>query len=423
MKLAVRGGEPVRRRPWPRWPVVTEDTRRVLDEVLDSTNWAISGQSLAPPRFDPEIRRRWADFVGIRYALPCASGTAALTIALEALELGPGDEVIVPGMTWVACPKAVYNLGATPILIDTDPDTLCMSPAAARAAITPRTRAIMVVHAYCSLADLDAFLALSEETGIPIIEDGSQAHGAMWRDRRVGSFGLISAFSTQQSKLLTSGEGGLCCTDDEALYVKLQQLRADGQVYNDTFNPDNWMWIRTVEGKPGRNFNLSEFNAALLLDGLSRLEAENELRRANLASLERFLEEVEGVRVIPCPKQVTKRVVWRLVLRIDRGAFGGSDVATIGHAVTAELGLPVEPIDMPFTHSPLYQPLKVARIARRPDAAEFDPSRFALPNALEQQRSCLAAPHFCLLGDESDMKDMAAAFAKVSRRKDEMLPR
>lgn len=423
MKLAIRGGDPIRRRHWPRWPVVTEDTKRVLGEVLDGTSWAISGQSQSPPRFDPELRRRWADYVGVRYALPCASGTAALTIALEALDLGPGDEVIVPGMTWVACPKAVYNLGATPILVDIDPATLCMSPAAVRAAITPRTRAIMVVHAYCSLADLDALLAISEETGVPIIEDGSQAHGAMWRDGRVGSFGLISAFSTQQSKLLTSGEGGLCCTDDEALYVKLQQLRTDGQVYNYTFNPDNWMWIHTVEGKPGRNFNLSEFNAALLLDGLSRLEAENEVRRTNLAALERFLEEVGGVEVIPCPEQVTKRVVWRLVLRIDREAFGGLDVATIGRAVTAELGLPVEPIDMPFTHSQLYQPLKVARIARRPDAELFDPARFELPHALEQQRSCLAAPHFCLLGDESDMKDMADAFAKVSKQSDELLPR
>ena len=423
MKLAIRGGDPIRRRPWPRWPVVTEDTKRLLGEVLDGTSWAISGQSLAPPRFDPELRRKWADYVGVRYALPCASGTAALTIALEALDLGPGDEVIVPGMTWVACPKAVYNLGATPILVDIDPDTLCMSPAAVRAAITTMTRAIMVVHAYCTLADMDAFLALSEETGIPIVEDGSQAHGAMWRDRRVGSFGLISAFSTQQSKLLTSGEGGLCCTNDETLYIKLQQLRTDGQVYSDTFNPDNWMWIQTVKGKPGRNFNLSEFNAALLLDGLSRLEAENEVRRANLASLERFLEEVEGVEVIPCLKQVTKRVVWRLVMRINQDAFGGSDVATIGQAITAELGLPVEPIDLPFTHNPLYQPMKVPRIARRPDAGQFDPARFELPHALEQQKTCLAAPHFCLLGDEADMKDMAAAFARVAKQGDELLHR
>lgn len=420
MKLAIGGGNPIRQRPWPRWPVVAEDTRRLLNEVLDGTNWAISGQSLAPPRFDPELRRQWANYIGVRYALPCASGTAALTIALEAMDLGPGDEVIVPGMTWVAVPKAVYNLGATPILVDIDPETLCMSAVAARAAITARTRAILLVHAYCSLADLDAFLVISEVTRIPILEDCSQAHGAMWRDKRVGSFGLISVFSTQQSKLLTSGEGGLCCTDDETLFIKLQHLRTDGQIYSETYDPDNWMWIKTVGGEPGRNFNLSEFNVALLIDGLSRLEAENEVRRVNLAHLEHFLTGVEGVKVIPCLKQVTRRAVWRLVFRIDQAAFGDLDVTTIGRAITAELGLPVEPIDLPFTHNPLYQPMRVSRISRRPDAQQFNPARFELPIALEQHRSCLAAPHFCLLGDFSDMQDIAAAFDKVSKHCEEL---
>jgi len=415
MKLAIQSGDPIRRKPWPRWPIATEDTRRLLNEVLDSTSWAISGQSLTGPRFDRELRKRWADYIGVRYALPCASGTAALAIALEAMDLGPGDEVIVPGMTWVACPKAVYNVGATPILVDIDPETLCMSPEAAKAAITDKTRAILLVHAYCSLADLDAFLAISNDTGIPILEDCSQAHGAKWRDRRVGSFGLISVFSTQQSKLLTSGEGGLCCTNDEALFVKLQQLRTDGQVYADKVNPDNWMWIKTVDGVRGRNFDLSEFNAALLLDGLSRLEKENDLRLANLHYLESCLAKIEGVEIISCLQQVTRRVIWRLIFRLNRQAFSGNDMATIGRVITAELGLPVEPLDLPFTHSPLYQPMKVLRISRRPDAEQFNPKRFELPRALEQYDSCLAAPHFCLLGDNSDMNDIADAFGKVSK--------
>lgn len=421
MRLAINGGNPIRQRPWPRWPIVTEDTKRLLNDVLEGTSWTISSQSLTPPRFDRELRHRWSEYIGVRFALPCASGTAALTIALAAMGIGPGDEVIVPGMTWVACPKTVYNLGATPILVDIDPDTLCISPVASKAMITDKTRAIMVVHAYCSLADLDAFTSLSEETGIPILEDCSQAHGSMWRDRRVGGYGLISVFSTQQSKLLTSGEGGLCCTDNEDLFIKMQQLRTDGRIYTEDINPNNWMWLRSVVSVPGFNYNLSEFNSALILDGLSRLEAQNDVRSVNLTHLEQLFHEVDGVEIIVPLEQVTKRAVWRLVFRIDPASFGGLDIATIGQAVTAELGLPVEPLDLPFTHNPLYQPMRDPRISRSPDAERFNPARFNLPRALEQHSSCLGAPHFCLLADRVDMHDIVAAFDKVSKYCTELL--
>ena len=127
---------------------------------------------------------------------------------------------------------------------------------------------------------------------------------------------------------MISEPGEECANGDEALFVKLQQLRTDGQVYAETVNPDNWMWIKTVDGMRGRNFDLSEFNAALLLDGLSRLEKENDLRLANLHHLESCLAEIEGVEIVSCLHQVTKRVIWRLIFRLNPQAFNGNDMAT-----------------------------------------------------------------------------------------------
>jgi len=206
--LAIRGGTPVRAEPWPLWPRSDERTAAAVTEVLTSTRWALSGPSDGRVAFERRFARDFADFNEVAHCTPVTSGTAALTIALQALGVGSGDEVIVPGLTWVACASAVLHLGARPVLADVDSATLTLDPAHAAEAITGRTRAIMAVHLANSVADLDAFTELSARTGIPFIEDCAQAHGARWRHRRVGGYGRAGCFSMQQSKLLTAGEGG-----------------------------------------------------------------------------------------------------------------------------------------------------------------------------------------------------------------------
>jgi dTDP-4-amino-4,6-dideoxygalactose transaminase len=230
-ELAVFGGTPVRHRPWPKWPMATPATQRNVLEVLHSGKWTISGWSDASDTFERRVSRAFAEYVGRRYCVACSHGSAALSIALQALEVGPGDDVILTGLTWVACPSAVARVGARPILVDIDADSLCASASAIERAITPKTRAILMIHMYSSICDATAYVDVARRHGIALIEDASQAHGASWRGQAIGSFGEISIFSTQQSKLLTSGEGGLCVTDDPVLYTRLQQLRADGRQY------------------------------------------------------------------------------------------------------------------------------------------------------------------------------------------------
>lgn len=211
-QLAILGGHPVRQREWPKWPRSDHDTLTAIREVLESSRWTVSGASDGRVCFERRFAQAFADFNEIRFCTPTASGTTALTIALQALGVGRGDEVIVPGQTWVACASAVVNIGAVPVLADIDAATLAISPQRVAESISDRTAAILIVHPFNSIADLDAFTSLSRRTGIPLIEDCAQAHGARWRESRVGTFGDIGCFSMQQSKLLTAGEGGAAIT-------------------------------------------------------------------------------------------------------------------------------------------------------------------------------------------------------------------
>jgi dTDP-4-amino-4,6-dideoxygalactose transaminase len=358
---------------------------------------------------------------------------------LQALDVGPGDEVIMPGLTWVACPSAVVRLGARPILVDISSDSLCASASDIERAITPKTRAILMIHMYSSICEATEYLDMAKRHGIALIEDASQAHGASQRGRPIGSFGEISIFSTQQSKLLTSGEGGLCVTDDPVLYARLQQLRADGRRYRvDPFRPSaedgEVQSSRAAEGHrlsaiapdgyeleaagevAGHNLCLSEFQAALLLDGLSRLDQENAHRRTCVDALATCLAPVEGVKLIVPGADVDRPTYYRLAMHVDRSTFAGLLAIEIVPALTAELGADVRRVDAPLNMHPLYVPTRAPMAARNAELREaLEPSRFTLPNAERAYAEVVTLPHQMLLSAPEDMQDVAAALEKISR--------
>jgi dTDP-4-amino-4,6-dideoxygalactose transaminase len=438
-ELAVFGGTPVRRRQWPKWPLVTPTTQRGLLEVLHSGKWAISGWSDASDTFERRISRAFAQYVDRSYCVACSSGSAALSIALQALDVGPGDDVILTGLTWVACPSAVVRLGARPILVDIDSESLCASASTIERAITPKTRAILMIHMYSSICDATSYLDVARRHGIALIEDASQAHGASWHSRPVGSFGEISIFSTQQSKLLTSGEGGLCLTDDPVVYSRLQQLRADGRRYSvDPFRPSvgdgkaqslgdagvhGWSTIapdgyelEAAGDVAGQNLCLTEFQAALLFDGLGRLDQENARRRTCVDALAAFLVPIEGVKLIIPGTDVDRPTYYRLTIRIDRSAFADLSAHELVPALAAELGADVRRVDAPLNMHPLYVPTKAPLAARNAELREaLEPSRFALPRAERAYAEVVTFPHQMLLSAPEDMQDVADALEKVRR--------
>lgn len=411
-ELALLGGRPVWDRGWPAWPIFTPGTAERLQEVLESGRWAISGQWTGSESWDQRFGRRFAEYVGIRFCYTVDHGSSGLLAALLALDIGPGDEVIVPGLTWVACASAVMRVGAMPILVDVHPGSLCIDPSAVEAAITGRTRCILVVHLYSCMADVDAIRRIATCYGLNIIEDCAQAHGAEWNRRRAGSFGDISAFSMQQGKTLTSGEGGAVLTDDPILADRLERLRCDGRRYarepRRPAHPD----LEEVRGLQGVNLCLSEFQAALLCDGLERLEEQTALREARAAYLDRSLGGDARLEPVTPYTGNTRRAYYHYAIRLSQETTARVPVARIRQALAAELGAELgdrvrEPY-APLSRHPLFAPNTLRALPRIASPAETE-----LPVAEDQARRTVLLHHSLLLAGAAAMDAIATAFEKV----------
>jgi perosamine synthetase len=234
-------------------------SQREIDYVLDAVQ---NGWNENWSGYLSRFERSFADYVGTRFALATSSCTGALHLALMALGIGPGDEVLVPEVTWVATASAVTYTGATPVFVEIDPATWCMDPASARQAITPRTKAIMPVHLYGHPTDMKAICQLADEHGLQVLEDAAPALGAEIEGRKAGSFGHIAAFSFQGAKIMTCGEGGMLVTSDQALYERARYLNDHGR------DPHRPFVISAI----GYKYKMSNLQAALGLAQLERLE-------------------------------------------------------------------------------------------------------------------------------------------------------
>jgi len=213
-------------------------------------------------RFEDSFRRH----LGVRHAIATSSCTGALHMGLAGLGVGPGDEVILADINWIASAAPVVHLGATPVFVDVLPDTWCIDPEKAAAAITPRTKAIIAVHLYGNLCDMDALLAIGARRGIPIVEDAAEALGSVWHGRRAGSLGAFGVFSFHGSKTVTTGEGGMFVTDDDALFAKVLALSSHGRVPGEKRH----FWPHMV----GFKYRLSNIQAAI---GCAQMERIDEL--------------------------------------------------------------------------------------------------------------------------------------------------
>jgi dTDP-4-amino-4,6-dideoxygalactose transaminase len=413
-ELAIHGGTPVFAGEWPAWPQLGGESSQV-QQVLAGTRWAVSGNWTGKSTLDELFAQQFAEFVGASWCVPTDHGSSALLAAFTALGVGPGDEVIVPGLTWVACASTVIRAGAIPILVDIDADTLCVDPAGIEAAITERTAAILVVHLYSAMADMDRIQAIAAKTGIPVVEDAAQAHGARWHDRSAGSLGDVGTFSMQQGKVLTSGEGGAAVTSDVGMYAKLEQLRGDGRRYapwpqRRVGYPD----LVEETGPQGWNMHLSEVQAAMLLDGLTRLPDQNAARAKAAAMLDEAFSGIPGAEVIrPYPAN-THRTYYHYVIRLDRAEFASRSIDAICRAVSAELGFFVHPPYPPLNAHRLYRPAEHP-LTRTSAPAVFDPRQFALPEADRQVARTATIHHPALLADASALDAVVEAFDKVRR--------
>jgi 3-amino-5-hydroxybenzoate synthase len=266
---------------FPEWPQYDDTERAGLVRALEQGQWWRMGGSEVD-----SFEREFAEYHGAAHALAVTNGTHALELALQVLGVGPGTEVIVPAFTFISSSQAAQRLGAVAVPVDVDLDTYCIDVAAARAAVTDRTRAIMPVHMAGHFADMDALAELSAETGVPVVQDAAHAHGAQWRGRRVGEHGSVAAFSFQNGKLMTAGEGGAVTFPDEDTYQEAFLRHSCGRPRTDR---------RYFHQTSGSNFRLNEFSASVLRAQLARLDGQIDTREQRAPLLARLLAEIPGV--------------------------------------------------------------------------------------------------------------------------------
>ncbi|XVQ06662.1 DegT/DnrJ/EryC1/StrS family aminotransferase [Spirillospora sp. CA-255316] len=265
----------------PEWPQYDRREREGLLRALEQGQWWRMGGGEVDA-----FEREFAEYHGAEHALAVTNGTHALELALQVLGVGPGDEVVVPAFTFISSSQAAQRLGAVAVPVDIDPETYCLDVAAAEAAVGPRTRAIMPVHMAGHFADMDGLAKLSADSGVPLVQDAAHAHGAQWNGRRAGQLGSIAAFSFQNGKLMTAGEGGAVTFPDRDSYEEAFLRHSCGRPRD-----DRGYRHRTS----GSNFRLNEFSAAVLRAQLSRLDGQIETRERRAPLLSGLLREIPGV--------------------------------------------------------------------------------------------------------------------------------
>ena len=262
-------------------------------EVAYATDAARHGWGERCYEYIERFERGFRAHLGVKHAVATSSCTGALHLGLAALGIGPGDEVILADTNWIASVAPAVHLGATPVFVDILADSWCLDPARVEAAITPRTKAIVAVHLYGNLCELDALLAIGAHHGVPVIEDAAEAIGSVWHGRRAGSLGRFGSFSFHGTKTLTTGEGGMFVTDDDALFERVLTLANHGRARGQT----RQFWPDVV----GYKYKLSNLQAAIGCAQLERIDELTTRKRAILARYRELLAGCRGVALNPEP--------------------------------------------------------------------------------------------------------------------------
>jgi dTDP-4-amino-4,6-dideoxygalactose transaminase len=401
---AALGGTPVRSTGYPTWPVWGDNERTRLLETLESGAWWQGDGTVAAT-----FAQNFAAYHGARFGMAMTNGSHTLEAALIACDIGEGDEVLVPGMTFVASASAVLATNAVPVIVDIDPDTLCIDPAAAEAAITDRTRAIIAVHVAGAAADLDALVELCARRGLRLIEDCAHAHGTFWRGRGVGSWGDFGSFSMQGSKLMTAGEGGVLICNDETLRDNAWAYADCGRVKN------QWFYHHATVGT---NLRMTEWQGAILQAQLDRFPEQNRIRNDNAVTLIRALEQIPGIRGQRRDPRMDTQGNYCFVFHYNDADFGGLPLRTFESALAAE-GVPMGVSYPSLTDLSVFRDHHFGPRLRA-YAPTLDYRHQHLPNAEAAAASTVWLQHRLLLAEREDVLDVARAVAKLHRHAAEL---
>ncbi|MSU57127.1 MAG: DegT/DnrJ/EryC1/StrS family aminotransferase [Pedosphaera sp.] len=397
-KLALLGGTPLRNEPFPSWPVFGQAEEKRLLRVLHSGKWGrLDGPEVA------EFEHRFAAAHGCKHGIAMVNGTVSLRIALMAAGIPAEAEVIVPPYTFFSTASAVIEANMIPVFADVNLETFNLDPKAVEAAITSRTRAIIPVHFAGQPADMNRIMAIAKKHKLLVIEDAAHAHGANYRNRPAGSLGHIASFSFQSSKNMTSGEGGILTTNDDALAAACRSIHNCGRIPTGV-----WYEHHVISG----NYRLGEFQGAILNTQLDRLETQTKTRDRNGKYLAARLSKLPGIHTQKRPADCTRHSYHLLMLRIDGAKFGAPRAAVI-KALKAE-GVPCSAgYGFSLHQQPLFRNQAFGPYLPKA-SARLNYRKVSCPNSdLICREQCVWLEQSFFLGNRADMDDIAHAFEKV----------
>ena len=377
---------------------------------------AISGIPCSLKGIGPHERAfcdEYSKFIGSKYCICLANGTVTLQCALQAVGVVPGDEVIVPGLTWVATAQAALDIGANVVLVDVDPQTLCLDPKAFEAAITPRTKAVIPVHLYGCMCDMDEIMRIARKHNIKVVEDVAHQQGSAWRGVRAGAIGDAGSYSFQQSKILTSGEGGAVTCNDTDIYKTVFALKQVGWTPG---NPEEALYDNLVAGQRyGHNYRITEMQCVLLRGGLSRLPEQTAKREENAAYLTEELAKGGGpLQAVKRDPRVSCQAYYAMTFSFDPEKAGVKR-ETYLKALAAEklwMGTPYWPV---YRAPLLNLHDNTSPVPFRDQNKIQDYKNLCLPNVERAvAETAVVLSHQWLLGDRALMDQLLLAIGKVN---------
>jgi perosamine synthetase len=344
-------------------------TEKEISYVTDAVTNAWYGNANV---YHDRFERAFAEYLGVSYAVALPSCTSAIHLSLLALNVGPGDEVIVPDATWIASAAPIAYVGATTVFADIDEETWCLSPSSLASCITEKTKAVIPVDLYGNMPDMDAVLKVARSRGVAVIEDAAEAAGAEYKGKKAGSFGDTGVFSFHGSKTLTTGEGGMLVTDSEDLYRRVLFLRDHGRKPG-----DKMFWNREVAYK----YKMSSMQAALGLAQLERLDELMARKREIFRWYKERLSGVDGLTLNP-ESQWAKNGYWMVTVVLDE-RFGIEKDYLMREMDARDIDC--RPFFHPLSSIPAYEHTQQARHARERNHVSYKicPYGINLPSSLK----------------------------------------
>jgi perosamine synthetase len=400
--LALKGGTPVRTKPFPDWPQTNELDEQNMLKSVRSHRWCTYDSG----NFIPEFEKAWAQDLGVGGCVMTPCGTNALHSAVEILGISPGDEVLVAPYTFIATIDAILLNYALPVFVDIDLKSFTIDPDDIEHRITEHTRAILPVHILSNAAHMDKILAIARKHNLPVIEDACQAHTTTWRGKRLGTLGTVGCFSFQESKVLPGGEAGALVSNDRELIQKAYSWRDFGRSPE---GGDHWM-IRGTKYRP------SDFPAAVLMAQMTRYKEICANREQNAAYLREQLSKVPGIYPQKQYPETEHQTYYHFGMRYDRAYFKDAPRDKVVKALNAE-GIPVEGASAPsLNREPYLENTLNSRGYQRIYSKERL-ARYREQNHCPRNDELLATAvefgHMLLMGEKADMDDIVEAFNKV----------